>query len=316
MSLLIRDDLFLEHDTGPGHPEKAGRLESVHAMLDETGVVADWEIRSPEPISRDTLERLHPAEYIDSIRDFAEAGCVANVESDTVVCPRSYDIALYAAGAAVQAVDAILKDEHTTAMALARPPGHHALAEKAMGFCLFANAAIAAQHAIDAYDLSRVLVVDFDVHHGNGTQDLFYESPHAFFYSVHRWPFYPGTGATEETGTGDGLGTTFNLPLEFGISRHEFRERFHTMLADAAAKSRPELVILSAGFDAHALDPVGSLGLESEDYTDLTRLVRDVADAHCDGKLVSLLEGGYNVDMLAESVEFHLRALDDGRTSV
>ena len=307
MPLLIRDDIFLQHDTG-AHPECAARLESVHALLDERGIVNDWDVRSPEPISRESLQRVHPTGYIDSIRDMAEQGG-GRPETDTVVSPNSYNVALYAAGAAVQAVDSVLAGENTTAMCLVRPPGHHALAAKAMGFCLFANAAVAAQHALDAHDLSRVLIVDFDVHHGNGTQDLFYDSPNACFYSVHRWPFYPGTGSDEETGTGDGLGTTFNLPLEFGISRNEFRERFHTMLSDAAARSRPELVILSAGFDAHALDPVGSLGLESEDFTDLTNLVLDVAGQHCGGKLVSLLEGGYNVDALAESVGFHLQAL-------
>ncbi len=179
-----------------------------------------------------------------------------------------------------------------------------------MGFCLFNNVAVAAQRAMDRYGLSRVLIVDWDVHHGNGTQDVFYESPNVWFLSVHRSPFYPGTGAEHETGTGPGLGSTFNLPLPFGISRAEYRERFHSLVSTAAARCRPELLLVSAGFDAHAADPIGSLGLESEDYFDLTRLLQQVAAQHCGGRLVSLLEGGSNVDALAESVAFHLQALE------
>ena len=261
MPLLIRDDLFLQHDTGP-HPECAERLRAVYRLLDAEGVVADWDVRKPEPVVPEILERVHPAAYIESVRNFSEGGG-GRMESDTVLSAQSFDVALHAAGAAAQAVDAVLTGEHKTAVSLSRPPGHHALANKAMGFCLFANVSVAAQRAIDQYELSRVLIVDWDVHHGNGTQDLFYESPAVCFFSAHRWPFYPGTGAAEETGTGDGLGTTFNLPLEFGLSRAEYRERFHTMLAVAAAKCRPELLLLSAGFDAHAADPIGSLGLES-----------------------------------------------------
>jgi acetoin utilization deacetylase AcuC-like enzyme len=178
-----------------------------------------------------------------------------------------------------------------------------------MGFCLFNNVAVAAAHARAQHHLERVLVVDFDVHHGNGTQDIFYESGHVHFVSVHRSPFYPGTGAAHETGRGAGQGCIFNLPLKFGTPRREFLARFERLLTDAATKCRPQLVLLSAGFDAHAADPVGSLGLESEDYQPLTRLVVDVAKQHCAGRLVSLLEGGYNVDKLAECVEIHMQEL-------
>ena len=178
-----------------------------------------------------------------------------------------------------------------------------------MGFCLFNNVAVAAQHAIEKHKLNRILVVDWDVHHGNGTQDIFYEEGQVTFFSAHRSPFYPGTGAKSETGTGKGLGTIFNLPLEFGVSRKDYFKAFEASLNDAASNSKPELILISAGFDAHRLDPIGSLGLESEDFAELTKLLLAAATEYCQGRCVSLLEGGYNVDALAESVEQHLQVL-------
>jgi acetoin utilization deacetylase AcuC-like enzyme len=178
-----------------------------------------------------------------------------------------------------------------------------------MGFCLFNNVALAAQRAREKHKLERILIVDWDVHHGNGTQDIFYANPEVFFYSVHRYPFYPGTGSKEETGTGRGLGFTLNVPLRFGISRKEYLDSFTAALATAADRIKPELVLLSAGFDAHAEDPIGSFGLETEDFGALTSAVLDVARTHASGRLVSCLEGGYNTQRLAESVEVHLRTL-------
>jgi acetoin utilization deacetylase AcuC-like enzyme len=178
-----------------------------------------------------------------------------------------------------------------------------------MGFCLFNNAALAAAHAIARHHLNRILIVDWDVHHGNGTQDTFYSEERVGFFSAHRSPFYPGTGMADETGTGSALGTKFNLPLRFGISRQEYLTRFETMLEQSAQRIKPELIIISAGFDAHAADPIGSLGLATEDFSSLTRLVLQAADQHCGGKVVSLLEGGYNVHALAESIECHMREL-------
>jgi len=307
MPLLFQDPVFFEHETG-AHPESPERLRTVYRKLREEQITEDWQVRAAAPVAEDVLKRVHPAKYREMVRRFADEGG-GRIESDTVVSPRSYDVALKAAGAVVEAVDAVMGQTAEAAVCLVRPPGHHALANKAMGFCLFNNVAVAARHALAAHQLARVLIVDWDVHHGNGTQDIFYESPEVCFFSSHRWPFYPGTGAAEETGRGPGLGTTFNLPLAFGISRAEFKERFEGMLSDAAAKSRPELILISAGFDAHAADPIGSLGLESEDFAQLTRLVRDAADQYCGGRIVSVLEGGYNVDVLAESVLLHLRAL-------
>src|SRR5690606_13748437 len=236
--------------------------------LKNSGLKDQLRAASFGPASPDQLAFAHSPDYVRLVDEFCREGGGA-IEADTVCCPNSYSIACLAAGAALGAVDAALSDAERQAVVLARPPGHHALPAHAMGFCLFANVAIAARYAQRTHGLSRVLIVDWDVHHGNGTQEIFYEDPTVTFFSAHRFPFYPGTGDADETGTGPGLGTTFNLPLSFGISRKEFRERFQTMLTDAADRCRPELVLLSAGFDAHAADPIGSLGLESEDFGEL-----------------------------------------------
>jgi acetoin utilization deacetylase AcuC-like enzyme len=190
-----------------------------------------------------------------------------------------------------------------------RPPGHHALTDQAMGFCLLANAALAARVAIDELGLDRVLIVDWDVHHGNGTQAIFWEDPQVAFFSMHRYPFYPGTGAADETGTGRGLGTTLNLPIMFGTGRQEILSAFTSAVEKLADQNRPQLVIISAGFDAHRLDPVGSLQLESEDFAALASVVRDVAETHAHGRIVSVLEGGYRPQSLAESILAHLQVI-------
>jgi acetoin utilization deacetylase AcuC-like enzyme len=214
-----------------------------------------------------------------------------------------------AAGAVCDAVERVVAGEEQQALCLVRPPGHHALPVGAMGFCLFNNIALGARLAIDELQLNRVLIVDFDVHHGNGTQDAFWEDEQVGFLSMHRFPFYPGTGQWDETGAGRGLGATRNLPMEFGRSRTQIIQHFATELEHFAAKIKPELVLLSAGFDAHREDPVGSLGLETEDFAPLTDAVLDVAATYAGGKIVSVLEGGYNTSRLAGCVELHLQRL-------
>jgi acetoin utilization deacetylase AcuC-like enzyme len=221
----------------------------------------------------------------------------------------SSDVARKAAGTAIDAVEQVVAGQYRRALCLIRPPGHHALAAAPMGFCLFNNVAVAARHAVEHLGLARVLIVDWDVHHGNGTQGVFYADGRVHFFSAHRAPFYPGTGAVEETGTGRGLGAIFNLPLRFGIARREFIERFRTALERAAARAKPELILISAGFDAHRADPIGSLGLEAEDFTTLTGLVAGCANEFCGGKIVSLLEGGYHLHALGESVQAHAEEL-------
>jgi acetoin utilization deacetylase AcuC-like enzyme len=245
---------------------------------------------------------------VENVRALAERGG-GRIEADTTMSRRSYDVAASAAGAAVAAVDAVLERPRRRAVCLVRPPGHHATREGPMGFCLFNNVALAAQRAITQHKLDRILIVDWDVHHGNGTQDIFYTDPRVMFFSIHRYPFYPGTGAADEIGAGPGLGFTRNEPITFGTPRDVFRARFETALAESATKIRPQLVLISAGFDAHAQDPIGSLGLEIEDFVIMTQSVIDVANTQADGHVVSVLEGGYNVPILAECIAAHLLKL-------
>lgn len=307
MTLLYMNEKFLEHDTGK-HPERPERLLAIVRQLQRTGVDARCHRPAWEPISLERLVLVHGREYVASVRQFAESGG-GRIEADTVVSPASYDVALLAAGAVCDAVGRVVAGEEQQALCLVRPPGHHALPENAMGFCLFNNIALGARLAIDELQLNRVLIVDFDVHHGNGTQDTFWEDEQIGFLSMHRFPFYPGTGQWDETGSGRGLGTTRNLPIEFGQSRKFILQHFATELEHFAAKIKPELVLLSAGFDAHREDPVGSLGLETEDFEPLTDAVLDVAATYAGGKIVSVLEGGYNTSRLAGCVELHLERL-------
>jgi len=309
MTILYSDPLFLKHDTGR-HPETADRLRSITALLDKTGLAKRCCRGDYEPLAEDTVGKLHSPKLVAQVKQVAEHGG-RHLDVDTVVSPDSFTVALAAAGACTAAVDAVLKGQDHTSLCLVRPPGHHATRTHSMGFCLFNNIALAAQHARTVHQLNRVLIVDWDVHHGNGTQDIFYEDPAVVFYSIHRYGnnFYPGTGAENETGQGKGLGHTFNAPVRYGTSRQDYHSRFRSVLEKAAEKIKPELVLLSAGFDAHARDPVGSLGLELEDFTVLTRQVLDVAKTHAQGRLVSCLEGGYHLDALAESVRAHLEEL-------
>jgi len=307
MTLLYYDPRFLKHETG-SHPEKAERVRQIMARLQSNGLAAECVQPAWIPASRTRLERIHEPGHIDRLTAMANRGG-GYIDSDTIVSSASVDVAALAAGAACDAVDRVVNGEDNAALCIVRPPGHHALSERAMGFCLFNNIAVAARVARDEHQLDRVLIVDWDVHHGNATQDSFYADGSVGFLSSHRWPFYPGTGDIDETGTGDGLGATVNLPIKFGTPRAEYRARFAAALEKFAAKMRPQLVLISAGFDSHRADPVGSLGLEVEDFAELTMLVRNVAAVHAGGRIVSVLEGGYNPPVLAECVEAHLRGL-------
>jgi acetoin utilization deacetylase AcuC-like enzyme len=307
MTLLYYDPRFLDHDTGQ-HPEQPERLRQIIARLDSTGLTDQCARPRWQPAARERLQLVHESAHIDRVAAVASRGG-GRLDPDTVVSAASLGVAQLAAGAACDAVDRVLAGEANTALCLVRPPGHHALAERAMGFCLFNNVAVAAAAALEEHKLDRVLVVDWDVHHGNGTQELFYADGRVGFFSIHRWPFYPGTGAADETGTADGLGATRNLPVAFGTQRATYLDAFRRELEDFASRIRPQLVLISAGFDSHRADPIGSLGLEVEDYAELTKTVADVAAVHAGGRIVSLLEGGYNPPILAECVETHLRGL-------
>jgi acetoin utilization deacetylase AcuC-like enzyme len=308
MTLLYTDPLFLRHETGR-HPERPERLRSISARLEQAGLVEQCTRGSYSPLTEDAVRKVHNPPVVEHVKQAAREGGEW-LDGDTFVSPASFDVALAAAGACAAAVEAVLSGADRTALCLVRPPGHHATPRRSMGFCLFNNVALAASHAKQR-GLSRILVIDWDVHHGNGTQDIWYDDPEVMFFSIHRYGhgFYPGTGAAGETGTGAGLGFTRNEPVRYGTPRAEYHARFRKALEESAAKIRPELVLLSAGFDAHKDDPIGSLGLETEDFAVLTRAVVEVAKAHAGGRLVSCLEGGYNLDALAESVQVHLEGL-------
>lgn len=310
MTLLYYDPLFLEHDTGQ-HPENAGRLTPVLQTLASSGLEARCRRPGWQPATSQQIGYVHSPAYIVSIEQFAAHGG-GKIEADTQVSQQSYAVAALGVGAVCDAVKRVVAGEMRTAFCLLRPPGHHALPEHAMGFCLFNSVAIAARLAQRELSLERVLIVDFDVHHGNGTQDVFWEDGSVGFLSMHRFPFYPGSGAADETGAGPGLGATRNLPVSLGTSAQDQQKKFRHALEQFAARVRPQVVLLSAGFDSHRNDPVGSLGLESEDFRELTQAVIDVANVHAAGRVISLLEGGYNPQALAECVQVHLEQLLNG----
>ena len=309
MTLLYYDPIFLEHDTGK-HPERAERLRQVVRHLEREKLFDRCQRPTWESASRARLARIHEGDCLDKVRQFTAAGG-GRIEEDTVVSEQSFDIACRAAGAVCDAVAQVVQGDAREAFCLIRPPGHHALPAAPMGFCLLNNVALAARVATDEFDLDRVLIVDWDVHHGNGTQDAAWNDPRVAFLSMHRWPFYPGTGRDSETGGGDARGTICNLPTEFGTTRRACLDRFRSALEEMATRLRPQLVIVSAGFDAHALDPVGSLDWETEDFVELTKFVVGVADEYADGRIVSALEGGYNPSVLAGCVAAHLGELLD-----
>lgn len=310
-TLLYDDTLFLQHDTGR-HVESPERISRVRQTLSADSVLPRHIHRIPtwKKASSETIHRIHTPSYLRHLTQFAEAGG-GQIEQDTIVSPRSVEVARYASGAACDAVMRIAKGEAKRAFCLIRPPGHHALADGPMGFCLLNHVAIAAEYARAVIGIDRVLIIDWDVHHGNGTQEIFWSNSQVAFLSIHRWPFYPGTGRAEETGTGPGLGTTRNVPIAMGTDRSTYCDRFQQGLESITAHHQPDLIFISAGFDAHRDDPIGSLGLGDEDFETLTRCVRNIADVHCNGRIVSLLEGGYDPEALARCVRMHLHTLGD-----
>lgn len=304
---LFSDPLFQNHRTGE-HPESPARLASIEKNLQERNLYSKTVPGKISPVSREHLKLVHDPAHIEQIEKHSQAGG-GRIEADTVMSAESFEVALNATGVAINAVEEVLEQRANSALCLVRPPGHHALPEHPMGFCLFNNIAVAAKYAIQVKGLNRVLIVDWDVHHGNGTQYSFYEEEQVHFFSSHRWPYYPGTGGKEETGTGKGLGTILNLPVDVRTPKADFLKAFASHLEQAAQKAKPELVLISAGFDAHHLDPIGGLGLETEDFAHLTQMVCDIAQQYCEGRIVSLLEGGYHLQALADSVEVHLQTL-------
>jgi len=304
---LYRSPAFRDHDTG-AHVENTSRLVAIDAELERRDLLRGRPEIPFAAASDQALSRVHDPRYIAGVRQFA-AGGGGWLDADTAVSPRSVDVAALAAGAGIAAVDAALDGRARRGFVMARPPGHHATPTRGMGFCLFNTVAVASAHALDQ-GVDRILIVDWDVHHGNGTQDAFYDTDRVLFASVHQWPLYPGTGATSERGTGRGEGYTINLPLAAGADDQTYAELFDRVILPAAAGYQPQLVLVSAGFDAHAHDPLGGMRLTDQGFAELARRVVRIADAHADARVLAFLEGGYDPDALAASVVATLAALD------
>ena len=296
----VYEPVYLEH-TLPGHPENHKRLVVIMDSLKETGVLDRLQKVPASPISRERLERNHTASYIEQVRRVAEQGG-GYLDPDTYVVPRSYEAALMAAGGLVNLTGAVLDGTVDNGFALVRPPGHHALAGRGMGFCLFNNVAIAAHYALAERGLERILIVDFDVHHGNGTQDAFYDSPAVLYFSTHQYPYYPGTGFWRDIGHGAGMGYTANVPLRSGVGDAGYGCIFDEVLAPLARRYRPQLILVSAGYDAHWADPLAGMLLSITGYAGLVRRLKALADELCAGKIVFTLEGGYHTQVLAYAV--------------
>ncbi|HEX7111508.1 MAG TPA: histone deacetylase family protein [Mizugakiibacter sp.] len=296
----------LGHHPGPGHPEAPARLEAVLQALDHDRFAALDRVEAP-PATREQLLRVHAAEHLARVFGAAPQEGFSRLDPDTAMSPGSLDAALRAAGACCAAVDAVIAGEARRAFCAVRPPGHHATRDAAMGFCLFNNVAAAAAHALEAHQLKRVAVIDFDVHHGNGTQAIFWDEPRVLYVSSHQMPLYPGTGAINERGAGN----IVNAPLPPGSGSEQFRDAWAQLLLPRLAAFRPQLVLVSAGFDGHRLDPLANLDLETEDYAWITRQLVDLAEAHAEGRLVSSLEGGYSLTALRAACAAHVGALLD-----
>jgi acetoin utilization deacetylase AcuC-like enzyme len=298
---LVYDPIYLEHDTGD-HVENSRRLVEAMSYLKETGIREKLISLPARPASLEELKMIHAPEYISYVKSKAQKGG-GWLDSDTVMSTKSYEAALHAVGGVLVAVEAVVQEKVDNAFALVRPPGHHATHDQAMGFCIFNNVAIAARFGLSQFNLNRVLIVDFDVHHGNGTQDAFYAEPEVLYFSTHQYPFYPGTGGMDETGSGRGEGTTVNFPMAAGWGDEEYLRAFNEVLVPVARRFQPQLILVSAGFDAHWADHLAMMKATITGFAQMTRILKELAAELCQGRLVFALEGGYNLRVVASSTK-------------
>ena len=308
---LITDPIYLQHDTGENHPEAPQRLVAIHDHLRRTGLLADLAVASPTPRPdlSGTITAIHTPAYYNHLKSRAPRSGLVYLDADTPASPDSVAAAERAVSGVMTAIDGVMTGRWQNAFCALRPPGHHAEADRAMGFCLLNNVAIGARYLQTRYHLSHILIVDWDVHHGNGTQHLFYNDPAVFYFSTHQYPFYPGTGAASERGAGAGEGTTLNCPLPAGAGDRELLQAFESALMPAMAQFRPEFILISAGFDAHRDDPLAQISATDDGFSRMTQVVQTLAATYCAGRIVSCLEGGYHLGALARSAERHLRVL-------
>lgn len=306
---LVYHPAYLEHDMGAGHPESPNRLRAIMQQLEQSGMLARLTKIAPRKAEDEWITQVHTPAYVAALHRQAPTNGRVSLDPDTSMSPGSLTAAYLAAGGALAAVDAIMNKQVDHVFCAVRPPGHHAEAGRAMGFCLFNNVAIAARYIQKKYGFKRVLIVDWDVHHGNGTQHSFEDDASILYFSTHQYPHYPGTGRASERGKGAGEGFTINVPMESGEGDDEYHAIFLKSLVPAADDFRPEFVIISAGFDAHKDDPLAGMGLTEAGYADLTDIVAGIAKRHAAGRILSSLEGGYNLSALAASVDAHISGL-------
>jgi len=306
---VVRDEIYLQHLTGNNHPESHNRLKVVYEMLEDDDIKGKYKILSPRPATQEELELNHSLDYINQVA--ATAGhSFSMLDPDTTTSPRSWDAAQTAVGGILVAIDGVMEGKVENVFALVRPPGHHAERSKGMGFCLFNNIAVGAHYARQKYHLDRILIVDWDLHHGNGTQNAFYEDPHVLYFSTHQYPYYPGSGSFNEDGKAEGKGFTVNVPLPGGQGDLDFAGIYQEILRPVASEFKPQLILVSAGYDIYFQDPLGAMEVTPEGFATLTSLIMDMAQLpSCQGKIVITLEGGYHLGGLRESVKATLKEL-------
>jgi acetoin utilization deacetylase AcuC-like enzyme len=321
---IVKDDIYLQHITDDFHPENAGRLVSIYGMIssmDQTGLV----YVPTRPATHAEIGLIHEAHYIQAVFD-TKGKAQRRLDPDTVTSPRSYEAACAAVGGVLELADALLTDRIDSGIALVRPPGHHAEAGRSMGFCIFNNIAVAARYVQRRHGLKRVLIIDFDLHHGNGTQHSFYNDPSVLYMSTHQYPFFPGTGWYSEVGEKEGKGYTVNVPLASGMDDADYVHVFERIILPVSRLFQPEMVLVSAGFDIHRNDPLGGMAVTEAGFARMTRILLEIAEVACSGKLLLVLEGGYNIEALTNSVKttiqelrvgpFHAAAVEDTQPCV
>lgn len=300
-TIVFYDPLYLEHDTGYGHPERAERLEAALKMLEKSGLTEKVRVMSPRDAAVEEIQLVHPMTYIEKVKSMAESGG-GYLDMDTPVSPRSFDAALRSAGASLEGLERIFAGEADNAFCLQRPPGHHATATRGMGFCLFNNNAVASRFAMEEYGVERVFILDWDAHHGNGIQDIFYHDNKVLYASLHQYPHYPGSGGYSEVGSGEGEGYTVNFPLPPRSGEDVYLAAFERVILPIARQYEPQLVLISAGYDGHFSDPLCSMNLRASTYSEMAARLKELAEEFCGGKIMASLEGGYDLLGVAASI--------------